>query len=515
MAKRSKSLTDGEKVIAFIETFCMVPEGALVGNPINLADFQKRFLLETYDNPAVTRRAILSMARKGGKTALVSAIMLAHIAGPMAQQNSQIFSCAMSREQAGIVFRHAQNMVAMDETLSAVCRVIPSGKKIIGLPMNVEFRALAADSSTSMGLSPALIVFDETGQVRSSGRGADFLSAMMTSQGAHENPLQIFISTQAPSDADPFSQLMDDAIVSKDPKTVVHLYAADKDCDLLDEEQWRKANPALGIFRNEDDLREQLLQASRLPSFEHEARNLLLNQRVALEGLAFAPGIVAENNDEADWQVFRENPVHLGLDLSRINDLTCAVLVADDGEQVHCKTFAFTPLGGIEERSSQNKIPLDLWVDQEVIYAPPGDTLDYVMICQYLQQMLDEQEIVVTTIQFDDWSIKEFRHAADQVGFCTWANWQEVRQGFKSMSPRVQALETALLQRRLRMDNNPVLNMGMAAAVVVQDPAGNRKITKPRHAGPKVDAVVALLMAVYPCLYEPEGMGEDLSYWIA
>ena len=77
MAKRSKSLTDGEKVIAFIESFCMVPEGSLVGNPIVLADFQKRFLLETYDNPRVTRRAILSMARKGGKTALVSAIMLA------------------------------------------------------------------------------------------------------------------------------------------------------------------------------------------------------------------------------------------------------------------------------------------------------------------------------------------------------------------------------------------------------------------------------------------------------
>lgn len=492
----------------------MVPEGSLVGNPIVLADFQKRFLLETYDNPSVTRRSILSMARKGGKSALVSAIMLAHIAGPQAKQNSQIVSCAMSRDQAAIVFRHAQNMVQMDETLSTVCRVIPSGKKIIGLPMNVEFRALAADSSTSMGLSPSLIVFDETGQVKHGGKGADFLHAMMTSQGAHERPLQIFISTQAPSDADPFSQLIDDAVVSKDKKTVVHLYAADKDCDLLDEEQWLKANPALGLFRSEEDLREQMHQAARLPSFEHEARNLLLNQRVALEGLAFAPGIVADNNGDSDWEVFRQHPVHLGLDLSRINDLTAAVLVADDGEHIHCKTFGFTPLGGIESRASQNKIPLPQWVEQEVLYAPPGDTLDYVMICQYLKQVFDEEGIVVTTVQFDDWNIREFKHAADQVGFCTWSTWQEVRQGFKSISPRVQALETALLQRRLLMDNNPILNMGLGSAIVVSDPAGNRKIRKPSAAGPKVDAVIALLMAVYPCLYEPEGMGDDISYWI-
>ena len=148
--------------------------------------------------------------------------------------------------------------------------------------MNTEYRALAADSSTAMGNSPSFLVFDETGQVKSSGRGADFLSAMMTSQGAYENPLQIFISTHSSSYADPFSQLIDDAVLSKDPKTVVHLYCADKDADLLDEEQWAKANPALGLFRSESDLLEQMMQASRLPSFEHEAKNLLLNQRVAL-----------------------------------------------------------------------------------------------------------------------------------------------------------------------------------------------------------------------------------------
>ena len=88
-------MSDGSDVIEFIETFCIVPEGQLVGQNIKLAQFKKDFLIDVYDNPKVTRRAILSMGRKNGKSALVSCILLAHICGPMAKQNEQIASCAL------------------------------------------------------------------------------------------------------------------------------------------------------------------------------------------------------------------------------------------------------------------------------------------------------------------------------------------------------------------------------------------------------------------------------------
>ena len=83
-------MTQGESVIQFVETFCIVPEGQHVGEPVKLAPFQRRFILEIYDNPNVTRRAILSMARKNGKSALVSCLLLAHIVGPLAKRNEQI-----------------------------------------------------------------------------------------------------------------------------------------------------------------------------------------------------------------------------------------------------------------------------------------------------------------------------------------------------------------------------------------------------------------------------------------
>src|SRR3546814_5959189 len=81
-SKAIDTVTRGEKVIAFIEKYCVVPEGKLVGKPLKLEDFQKRFIREVYDNPKGTRRGILSIARKNGKSGLIAAMVLAHIVGP-------------------------------------------------------------------------------------------------------------------------------------------------------------------------------------------------------------------------------------------------------------------------------------------------------------------------------------------------------------------------------------------------------------------------------------------------
>ena len=89
-------MTRGEKVCAFIEAYCKIPEGVQVGQPIKLMQFQKQFILDVYDTPHGTSRAYLSAARKNVKSALVVAVVLAHLVGPEAKQNSQIISGARS-----------------------------------------------------------------------------------------------------------------------------------------------------------------------------------------------------------------------------------------------------------------------------------------------------------------------------------------------------------------------------------------------------------------------------------
>ena len=112
--------TRGERVIAFIEKYCRVPEGKHIGQPLVLDEFQKQFILAIYDNPAGTSTAYLSIARKNGKTGLIAGILLVHLVGPEAIQNSQIVSGAMSREQAGIVFNLAVKMINLNPDLQAL-----------------------------------------------------------------------------------------------------------------------------------------------------------------------------------------------------------------------------------------------------------------------------------------------------------------------------------------------------------------------------------------------------------
>ena len=250
-----KPLTRGEKVIAFCEKYCKVPEGALVGLPLKFEEFQRKFILDVYDNPHGTKNGYLSIARKNGKSAVIAALLLAHLVGPEAKLNSQIVSGAMSREQAAIIHSLASKMVAMSPFLSSIVRIVPSGKRLYGLPMNVEYKALSAEAKTTHGLSPILAIIDEAGQIR--GPQSDFIDAITTAQGAHDNPLIIVVSTQAASDADLLSIWIDDALTSDDPHTVVHLYAADKDAELMDINGWRAANPAMGIFRSEADVEKQ------------------------------------------------------------------------------------------------------------------------------------------------------------------------------------------------------------------------------------------------------------------
>tara|TARA_B110000003_G_scaffold109621_1_gene112221 strand:+ start:3733 stop:3975 length:243 start_codon:yes stop_codon:yes gene_type:complete len=65
-------MTRGGKIVAFIEAYFLIPDGAQVGQPMRQVKFRKKFILNVYNNPHGTSRAYLSVARKNGKSALMA-----------------------------------------------------------------------------------------------------------------------------------------------------------------------------------------------------------------------------------------------------------------------------------------------------------------------------------------------------------------------------------------------------------------------------------------------------------
>lgn len=481
-------LTRAELNMAFCETYLRVPEGDLMGQPIRFEDFQERFFYSVYDNPTPTRRAYLSIARKNAKTALIACINLVHIIGPEAVRNSRIQSGAMSQTQATEVYNYCVKMLRFSDALIGLVRITGSLSQIIGLPMNVTYRATAADGKTNMGGSPIVAILDETGQVQ--GPHSEFVSSVETSQGAYSNPLLFVISTQAAEDTDLFSIWLDDAKRSKPDNVVCHVYTSPPEADLSDERGWYASNPALGKFRSYADLKDLIDSAIRMPSRANSVRNLNLNQRVSAASMFVSHDVWRQG----DREIVRcpDSKYYGGLDLSGRKDLTCFAITWEVDGDTGVDCYFWTPEDGLADREKKDRAPYLLWKEQGYLRTTPGATVDYEFVAHEIAEILSDYP-ELEGVAFDRWRIDILRKEFDRIGFDL--NLVDFGQGFKDMSPAIDEIESRLLNGLLAHGGNPVLRMCAANASITTDPADNRKFDKRKSTG-RIDGIQAATMAI-------------------
>ena len=494
--KKAAPQTRAERNIQWIHDFCHIPEGRDVGKPVRLRDWQQFELTRIYDNPHGTRRAILSFGRKNGKTALSAFILLLHLCGPEARANSQLFSAAQSRDQASILFSLAAKTVRMSPDLSSCVTVRDTAKQLACQELGTLYRALSAEASTAYGLSPVLIIHDELGQVK--GPRSELYEALETATGAQDDPLSIVISTQAPTDADLLSLLIEDGMSGQDPRVVVSLYTASELLDPFSDEAIKAANPAFGDFQNPVETRAMAEDARRMPSRESEYRNLILNQRVDMNAPFISQRVFADcfgvTVDDLAGRV-----VFAGLDLSEVSDLTACVCVTPEGETWHVKPTFWLPGKGLADKAKHDRVPYDLWAHQGHLQTTPGATVEYEYVAEWLWNLCETAD--VRKIAFDRWNWRHLKPWLARVGFDESqlegddAIFVQMGQGFQSMSPALRDLESAFLNKKIRHDGHPILEMCARNATVQADPAGNRKLSKVKSHG-RIDGMVALAMAM-------------------
>lgn len=496
-----------ERNAAWIERYCRVPEGRLVGRPIRLTGHQRRWLAQIYDTP--TRRFILSMGRKNAKTTFCALLLLLHIAGPEAKPNSQLFSAAQSLDQASVLFSLAAKIVRMSPDLSAYVTVRDTRKQLFCAELGVLYRALSAEASTAYGLSPALVIHDELGQVR--GPRSELYEALETASGAQEEPLSIIISTQAPTDGDLLSVLIDDAKAGRNVRVKLALYTAPEEDDPFEEATIRKANPHFDDFMNREEVLDQADDARRMPSREASYRNLILNQRVQMTNPFLTRAVWEKCAGEVDESIFDYADVFLALDLSSRADLTSLTAVARDEDGVfHVKSLFFTPLVGLRERSKRDRVPYDLWVEQGFLIATPGATVDYEVVTDHLLALAERGTI--RKVAFDRWRMGELQSCLSRRE--AELPLEPFGQGYVSMSPALDALEAEILNVRIRHGGHPVLRMCAANAVVTRSAgSGDRKLDKAKATG-RIDGMVTLTMAVGVAVRELSQGGFDISNYL-
>jgi phage terminase large subunit-like protein len=493
-----------KNVITFIQKLT-VPTGEGQGKPFKLRRWQKRFIRDVYEpidqgtKRRIVRRAILSIGRKNGKSALIACLALVHLVGPERVRNGEIYSAANDRDQAAIIFKVAQQIVEADPELMAAIDLVPSKKTMVGRRMGSVYRAISAEAGTKLGYNPTFVIYDELSQSKS----RTLYDVLDTAMGARAEPLFITISTQSNDPEHILSKLIDDGLHANDPRIVCHLYAVPEDCEnIFDPSVWKLGNPALGDFLNQEDMQADADKAQRLPAEEPRFRNLRLNQRVSptaslisrVEWEACAGHVEFEDGED----------VYLALDMSTVIDLT-ALMIGSAGEQTRVQPVFWKPEDMLREQGDHDfgtgSGRYEQWHDQHFLEVSPGRAIDPEVVARKIAELHDRYRI--RGLAYDRWRIADLLREFDRIGLACYEDNEKKKgsgvrivpwgQGYRDMAPAIDALELEIKQRTLIHNSNPVLTWNMANAVATMDPAGNRKIDKEK-ARFRIDGAVALAM---------------------
>lgn len=488
-----------QRVIRFINNLKHT-KGEFHGKYFDLLPWQEKIISDVFgtvrdENPDIRQytTAYIEIPKKQGKSELGAALALNMLVNDD-EWNAEVYSCAADRQQAGIVFDVAVDMVKQSPALMKRIKIIPSTKRMVYEPTGSVYQVLSSEVATKHGLNVSACIFDElhTQPTRA-------LYDVMTqgSGDARKQPLWIFLTT-AGTDRNSICwtvhQKALDIIEGRkiDPRFYPVIFGISDDDDWQDEKSWYKANPSLGQTITIEKVRDAYRKALESPADENQFRQLRLNQWVKQSVRWMQMDKWDEGSDYIDPEELRGRVCYAGLDLSTTSDLTALVLVfppVDEDEPYKVLPYFWIPEDSIKLRVRRDHVPYDVWEKQGHVFATEGNVVHYGFIEQTIIELGEKYNI--REIAHDRWNATMMVQNLDGDGF----TMVPFGQGFKDMSPPTKELMRIVLERKLNHGGHPVLRWCMDNAYVRTDPAGNQKIDKEKSTE-RVDGAVALVMAL-------------------
>lgn len=456
------------------------------------------------------REALLDIPRKNGKGSLVSWIAVyLYFTDPTF--GAEYIIIANDIKQATNLFNTMQLMIKGNRTLKKNVKITESMRLMYRKATNSYLRVLANDGANLDSYASYVVILDEIHEYKNN----NAYTKLRTGMGLWDQPL-MFMTTTASSGQDPHNLEMEmytyakeiEAGKYKDEKFYHAIYEAEKDCDLMDEKQWYKANPALSIFRKYDDLKDFMLKASRIRSFQAQARRLYLNQHVALNGEnAINMELWRDCIQDINLEDLKGMACWNGLDMAYIQDIIAYVQCFYDktNDKYIIYPHMFTPKDTLFERCERDNVRYDLYVDKGELLALNGTYVDNEELFNYIDDINMKYAFNTQEIAFDRWGSGDIRSRLEK-HYTVFP----FGQGYKSMSPIIRDFEIMLLDKRLIIANNSLLTWMAQNVVATEDPAGNVKYDKNKSKF-KIDGVIAMLMALGRAIFNNGHSSFDIN----
>lgn len=483
-----------EHVVRFIENLTLSTDSvaSLAGEPFVLRPWQRKIVRELFGRVRATdatrrayRTAFIALPRKNGKSELCAALALYGLIGDNVN-GGQVYSAAADQKQAALVFEAAQRMVEKDEDLRARIKILGALKRMVDRETGSIYQALSAEAYSKHGLNASMVIYDEL----HAAPNRDLWDVLRTSMGARKEPLMIAITTAGYDRTSICWEMWDyarkvrDGVVS-DPAFFQCLYEAADDADWSDERVWHAANPALGDFRDIDDMRALANEVKNKPEGQNTFRRLYLNQWTEQETRWLDMGRW-DQCARADVAFAHGRPSYAGLDLGLKSDLSAFVAVTPLASgQMLVRAHFWMPQGAMERYRQR---PYATWQRAGILTVTDGDVTDFDRIERDIDRLWSEWG--VSEALYDQAFAEALRQRLDAKSRVMTPQ----TQGY-ALNIGLRAIEDAVVGGTLAHNGNSLLRWMASNAVVDTGQKGDIRLNKMK-ATEKVDGIAALSMAM-------------------
>ncbi|HFX3767918.1 TPA: terminase large subunit [Enterococcus faecium] len=502
-----------QNIVKFIS---MLPDPKS-GKPNKLALFQKFILGMLWgwrrkkDNTKRFRKAYLSLARKQGKSLIVSGIALyCLIYERNPRQTRQIYATANKRDQAKIVFTMVKSQL---KALRGKSKAIQKFTKVLQNELTTTddsfMKPLSADADTLDGLDTLLGIFDEYALSKTT----EMMDVIETSMGQQIEPLTIIISTASSKLNYPMysieyqyvTKLLKEEVVGDEYLALC--WEQDNAKEVADTDMWIKSNPLMEL----SEQKERLTESKKRLLDEGKAKGSISNV-LTKEFNIWVQSSQESYMSEEEWTSavapdyikqtdLTGREIYIGVDLSRVNDLTSIswVIPIREESKFFVDSYSFVAnRGGIEAKEKEDKTPYRQYEQAGycTISSSPDGLIDYHDLVNWLTDFIESNNFELKGIFYDPYNAGNV--ITDLSKFYE-KEMIEVRQGLITLNVPTKQFRTDVIKGKTVHSNNPLLNRAIRNAItkenndtIMIDKAMNRN---------KIDPLDALINAYTQAMY--------------
>jgi phage terminase large subunit-like protein len=437
------------------------------------------------------RTSYTEIPRKNGKS-LEAALVALYVSFFDGEAGAEGYCVATKREQAKLVYNDAKRLVRHSGLRYRIEGGFAKQGALVREATDSKLEALGADSDSTDGLNPNLVVFDEfhAQKVR------DMIDVMETALGARQQPLMYQITTAGQDLRTPCGdqhhyacQILDQVL--RDDTFFAFIAHADKDDPPFEERTWRKANPNYGVSVNPAEMKALARKAQHMPPAAAAFKQKRLNLWV-LAGETWL-SIEGWQAGQSQWDAaaLAGKACWIGIDMSSKLDLTAVVCLFppdDDCPRWRVLARCLTPEDTLDDRAHRDRAPYRGWVERGWLETNPGKRIDQNVVLDWVNDANARYQVLA--IGVDPWNAGNLVQTLNDGGFLA----VEVPQTFNQMSQPSKEFEADVLEGLVDSGGNELLQWCVSNAVAQMDGKENIYPTKRKSRG-RIDPVVATVIA--------------------